>query len=195
MNVYSKLQKAKVNLMTMNIKKTGRNLHRDFNYYELSDFLPIVVGEFDKLGLCSWVSFDNDNATLTIVDSESETDSKIIITSPMAEGNIPGCTPMQNLGGVETYQRRYLYMTALDIVEQDTLDPNVGEKVSKKAERSTMILDDYATAPICEDCGLEILKTKQSSVDKLISKSQKWYGKNLCGPCSGIRYKEKYPDA
>ena len=47
----------------------------------------------------------------------------------------------------------------------------------------------------CEDCDGEILPTSKSDVETLIAKSQKWYQANLCGPCSGKRYKETHPDA
>lgn len=35
---------------------------------------------------------------------------------------LKGANAVQLLGGVETYQRRYLYMTVLDIVEADQFD-------------------------------------------------------------------------
>jgi hypothetical protein len=44
----------------------------------------------------------------------------------MAEANLKGTHPIQNLGAVETYQRRYLWMTAMEIVEHDVLDANTG---------------------------------------------------------------------
>jgi hypothetical protein len=40
----------------------------------------------------------------------------------MREANLKGTHPIQNLGAVETYSRRYLYTIAFDIVESDTLD-------------------------------------------------------------------------
>jgi len=46
----------------------------------------------------------------------------------------------------------------------------------------------------CEDCAGEIHATAKSSVETLIAKSQKWYQANLCGPCSGKRYKASHPD-
>jgi hypothetical protein len=40
----------------------------------------------------------------------------------MSEANLKGCHPVQNLGAVQTYLRRYLYMAALEIVEQEIFD-------------------------------------------------------------------------
>jgi hypothetical protein len=49
----------------------------------------------------------------------------------MAEANLKGTHPIQNLGAVETYQRRYLWMTALEIVEHDVLDASEPMKEAK----------------------------------------------------------------
>jgi hypothetical protein len=40
----------------------------------------------------------------------------------MAEANLKGAHPIQNLGAVLSYQRRYLWMAALEIVEGDAVD-------------------------------------------------------------------------
>jgi hypothetical protein len=44
----------------------------------------------------------------------------------MGTANLQGCHEVQNIGAVETYQRRYLYVTALSIVEHDALDAVTG---------------------------------------------------------------------
>ena len=51
--------------------------------------------------------------------------SKIEFTSPMGSAQLKGCHEVQNIGAVETYQRRYLYVTALAIVEHDALDSSM----------------------------------------------------------------------
>lgn len=35
---------------------------------------------------------------------------------------------IQSMGAAETYQRRYLYLTAFEIVEHDSLDPSIGQE-------------------------------------------------------------------
>ena len=57
-------------------------------------------------------------AVVTDVDDQSN----VTITSPMAEAALKGAHAIQNLGAVETYSRRYLWMTAMEIVEHDALD-------------------------------------------------------------------------
>jgi hypothetical protein len=54
----------------------------------------------------------------------------------MAEANLKGAHPIQNLGAVLSYQRRYLWMAALEIVEHDIIDssPRVEDKPEPKPE-------------------------------------------------------------
>ena len=40
----------------------------------------------------------------------------------MSTASLKGCHEVQNLGAVESYVRRYLYLTAFEIVESDCLD-------------------------------------------------------------------------
>ena len=76
------------------------------------------------------VSFGKELASLTITDTEDG--SEIVLTSPMAEANLKGCHPIQNLGAVETYTRRYLWVSAMEIVEHDALDSSPPVKEEKQ---------------------------------------------------------------
>lgn len=120
MSIYKKLMEARVKLHGMELKKSGENKFAGYRYFELGDFLPQTMRIFSDLGLCSVVSFESDYASLTITDAESG--NYITIKSPMAEANLKGAHPIQNLGAVESYQRRYLWMAAMEIVENDIID-------------------------------------------------------------------------
>ena len=126
--VYEKLQKARIKLQHTELKKSGHNKFAGYKYFELGDFLPAIQSIFFELKLCPVVSFGNDLATLRIIDTENG--GCVTFTSPMAEAQLKGCHPIQNLGAVETYSRRYLYVTALEIVEHDAIDSS--EPVSAK---------------------------------------------------------------
>ena len=121
MNVYEKLQKARIELQSTKMKKSGHNKFAGYQYFELGDFLPEINKLFKELGLCSTVSFGKELAELKVINIEKP-EEVITFTSPMADANLKGCHPIQNLGAVETYSRRYLYVTALEIVEHDALD-------------------------------------------------------------------------
>lgn len=120
MTVYAKLNAARAAFHAMPLKKSGKNSFAGYSYFELSDFLIPALKVFETYGLCPMVSFTADVATLIIVDTENG--DTITFTSPMADANLKGTHPIQNLGAVETYQRRYLYMIALEIVEHDAID-------------------------------------------------------------------------
>ena len=120
MSVHKKLMQARIQLQGTKLTKSGKNKFAGYSYFELGDFLPTIQDIFNQIGLCGYVSFGKDLATLTITDVDGG--GEITITSPMAEANLKGTHPIQNLGAVETYNRRYLWMAAMEIVEHDILD-------------------------------------------------------------------------
>tara|TARA_R110000868_G_scaffold182047_2_gene423040 strand:+ start:4812 stop:5495 length:684 start_codon:yes stop_codon:yes gene_type:complete len=134
MSVNKKLMQARIELQGTELKKSGHNKFAGYYYFELGDFLPSIQSIFNKIGLCGVISYSTEYATLTITDTEDGT--VIVITSPMAEANLKGAHPIQNLGAVETYSRRYLWMTAMEIVEHDILDSGQSseDKVKPKPE-------------------------------------------------------------
>ena len=132
MSIYAKLAQARVKLQKENLKKTGNN--RSFKYFELKDFLPRVNEIFDELKMCAVVRYSSELATLTIYDCEK--DESIEFTSPMVQKALPSGTEIQNLGAIQTYQRRYLYLTALEIVEDDLVDSIPPEKTDQKKQES-----------------------------------------------------------
>ena len=124
MKVYLSLQKCRVELQKRNLKKSGHNKFAGYTYFELSDVLPTINELMLENGLCSFVNFDNELATLTIMHCEDG--SNVTFTCPVSEANLKGCHPVQNLGAVQTYTRRYLYTNAFEIVESDALDSTHG---------------------------------------------------------------------
>jgi len=127
--VHKKLMAARMSLQEASLKKSGHNKFAGYSYFELGDFIPTINQIFNEVGLCGVVSYDTEIASLTITDTDDGTN--IIITSPMAEANLKGCHPIQNLGAVETYTRRYLWVTAMEIVEHDALDSSAPIKEEK----------------------------------------------------------------
>jgi len=137
MNVYKKLQQARMALQKATLKKSGRNKFAGYEYFELADFLPTIQTIFVEVGLCGTVSFGTELATLTIVDTDATTDTQpnfVIFSSPMSTAELKGCHAIQNLGAVQTYLRRYLWVAAMEIVEHDALDAVTGKDEPKKAE-------------------------------------------------------------
>lgn len=131
MSVYTKLNEAREKFHSLKLEKTGHNKFAGYNYFELGDFLIPAMKVFKEVGLCAIVSFDKEMATMSIVDVDANAGSdfpEITITSPMGSAALKGCHEVQNIGAVETYQRRYLWVAALEIVEHDALDATTGKK-------------------------------------------------------------------
>jgi hypothetical protein len=130
MSAHAKLMDARIRLQRMELKKSGENRFAGYKYFELGDFLPQTQLIFLELGLSGIVSFGIDIATLTITDLEDGT--VVTITSPMSTAALKGCHEVQNLGAVQTYIRRYLWVAAMEIVEHDALDATTGSEPPPK---------------------------------------------------------------
>ena len=185
MKIYQKLNEARAKFHTLKLKKTGHNKFAGYNYFELGDFLIPAMDVFKEVGLCSFISFGETLATMRIVCIEDG--SSIELTSPMAEAQLKGCHPIQNLGAVETYTRRYLWVAALEIVEHDAIDSSapVGSNKEPKlklaaldgigdllTEETRQVLKDWAdeATDICRNVGasdcIDYLKDKNLEGDE-----------------------------
>ena len=126
MNLYQKLQTARIALQNTKLKKSGHNRFAGFKYFELGDLLPHINNIFDDLGLISAFNIDSTGlASLMIVNIEKP-DETLFFTSPTADAQVKGTTPVQSLGAVHTYLKRYLYINFLELTEGDVLDSQVG---------------------------------------------------------------------
>ena len=120
MSVHKQLMLARVKLQSVEMKKSGKNSFQGYSYFELGDFIPHIQTIFHEVGLCGVVSFNTEYAQLCITDVNDGT--VIVITSPMAEANLKGAQPIQLMGSIQTYQRRYLWMAAMELTEHDSID-------------------------------------------------------------------------
>ena len=121
-----------------NVKKTGVNRYAEFKYFTLEDIIPVKQQIFKELGLVDAISFTSENAVLTLYNVDSP-EERIDFTSPTADDESLIKNPIQKLGAIETYVRRYLYMLMLDIVEADSVeavsgktDPETGKSTEPK---------------------------------------------------------------
>lgn len=155
MNIYEKLNNARIEFQEFNIRMSGKNNFSGYSYYELSDIIPIVNRLAKKYNFTCVVSFDQ-IAILNFIDTEKPSDF-ITFHSPMSTASLKGCHEVQNLGAVETYIRRYLYQTAFEIVEADELNKN-----HNLIEEQKKPIDDIIKA------------FKTSTPDKLQSLKDRW---------------------
>jgi len=126
MKVYKKLSDARIRLQRTELTKSGHNKFAGYKYFELGDFLPAVQSIFNEVGLVDVISFTEDLATMVVYDVDDG--SSVTFTSPMGTANLKGCHEVQNIGAVETYQRRYLYTVSMAVSEHDALDAVTGSQ-------------------------------------------------------------------
>ena len=158
LNLYQKINKIKAELQTTVIKKSGKNKFVGYDYFELPDFLPIIVSLCDKYGVHTLPSFNNDFATLIITDCDDPKQSTQCVI-PLGSAALKGCHEVQNIGATITYQRRYLYMSAFDLTEHDPIDSS-DHKTDIKSQQVKLIE--------------EILEIA-SSERELLGKGGSWY--------------------
>lgn len=133
MNVYQKLNAARAKFHSIELKKSGHNKFAGYKYFELGDFIIPALDIFKEVGLTGIISFGKETADMRIVNNEKP-EEVILIESPMSSAALKGCHEVQNLGAVQTYLRRYLWVAALEIVEHDALDS------SKPVEEKKVII-------------------------------------------------------
>ena len=126
MNIFEKIQTVRVKLAESGLKKGKKNEYAGYTYYELGDFLPALMQLCKEQKIFPVVSFTAETATLTVYDCE-KADAKVEITTPMSTAQLKACHPVQNLGAVQTYLRRYLYIAMFEIVESDKIEATTGK--------------------------------------------------------------------
>jgi hypothetical protein len=161
MTVYAKLQQARVKLQGRKLTKSGKNKFAGYEYFELGDFLPSVQEICNEVGLCGVISFTDGMAYLNIYDTTSS--DCIVFSSPMGSIELKGSHNIQNLGAVQTYLRRYMWMAAFEIVEHDALDATTGAEVKNPKP-------ELKATPKLETKPVEKVEIK----DRIVGKEGEW---------------------
>lgn len=129
-NVLKKIQAVKKALSELKISASGVNNHSNYTYYELSDFIPQLIKEMEKVGLCDVFNIkyilgaDNivrEFGVLEVYDVETEEKVEFLMPTVEVEAKVIS-NKIQALGAKNTYIKRYLYMNAFNIVENDQID-------------------------------------------------------------------------
>lgn len=134
LNIFQKIQKARVELQKRDIKKTGLNKYSNYKYFELGDFLPHINEICDELGLYTEFKYGEEEAFLYVIDSDNP-DIKREWRTPVKIPALKGCSDIQAIGGSQTFARRYLYMMAFEIAETDLVDIAEVDEDKQEAEQ------------------------------------------------------------
>lgn len=136
MNIYEKINAARLQIAEKGLSKTGNNTFAGFKYFELSEILPVVNKVNNELKLFSAFSFLRDTATLEIVNAEKPEEKVMFSFAYSPDGaKLKACHQIQNEGAVQTYIKRYLYQNAYEIAEADQLDASVGRDDPKPTSK------------------------------------------------------------
>lgn len=136
MNIYEKINSARLQIAEKGLSKTGNNTFAGFKYFELSEILPVVNKVNNELKLFSAFSFLRDTATLEIVNAEKPEEKVTFSFAYSPDGaKLKACHQIQNEGAVQTYIKRYLYQNAYEIAEADQLDASVGRDEPKPTSK------------------------------------------------------------
>ena len=144
-NIYQKLMQVRTEFHQLELKKSGHNKFANFKYFELGDFLVPATKLLNNNGLCPIVTFSNDLAKMVVVNTDNP-EEMIEFTSPMRDLELKGANSMQSLGGIETYQTRYLYIQLLNIVESDSFDAVSGTDANKEVISDAQVKRLYVIA-------------------------------------------------
>lgn len=149
MNIYQKLQTARVELQRMKLKMSGKNDYSRYSYYELSDLLPAINElclKHDLFTRFIVIQDHREKAILTLYNASDPTE-KIDFVIPTAEVEIGkkkdgtgGAEPIQNLGGKTTYLRRYLMMIAFEVIESDLVEQIQIHMTSEIGEKDLLLI-------------------------------------------------------
>lgn len=175
MNVYQKLNTVRLKIMDGSIKQSGMNRSVGYEYFELADFVPQVTKLFNEVGLISVVTYSEDLAVMTVINTDKP-EEQIIFSSPMRyPSENKAINPVQALGGAHTYLRRYLYYMALDLVVVDEIEP------STVANKPTVEVATHKAPPTPVQRA-EIVKENtdvEAPADELLIKGLKGWVKKL----------------
>ncbi len=145
-SIYAKLARVQMELMDMEVPKTGWNGYRKYHYYSLEDLLPPIFKACFKEQITPYFTFNNDEGVLHLKSWEKEgqigTRDELSIRAPFPElaNNGNNNDVVQDIGKSMTYIKRYLLMNTFLIIEDEIIDAEEGsdennsdKKPSKKA--------------------------------------------------------------
>ena len=105
------------------LSKGGYNNYQKFKYIEAEDLFPIVREVCRKFKLRTkfdW-AYDRSMLRLTITDQEDDTKTRFVIPLANVDAKDPG-KYMQDIGRIQTYAMRYLYIQAFELAIPDEID-------------------------------------------------------------------------
>lgn len=150
LNLLQKLNLARLEFLQSNVKKSGVNRYAGYEYFELSDIIPVAQQLFVKYGLFLRPMFTDNRAFALVYDADLGLEStpiefafdtaKITIVSQQGKNKM---NEAQGIGAEISYYTRYLYYLVLSIVECDYSDAVNGKPNKDTVKEDTKPIIQY----------------------------------------------------
>lgn len=129
MNIYEKLNLARVEFLQSGIKKSGKNIKQAYMYFQLADIIPTAEEIFKKYKLLKVDNIQENVFVSKVINCETpdeviEFNVPFAVADPIISNRTGGevTNVVQRIGSSITYIRRYSWQLVLDIVEADLID-------------------------------------------------------------------------
>ena len=130
MSIYEKIQKARVMILNIALKKSGKNEKYNYEFFEFVYFIPYSILIFSQLKLYSAFNLHETIGELTIRNLENLSEMEIFsCPTKFASLRSTGDTTAQDLGATITYIKRYLYLNVLELTEHDEVNRLLNESL------------------------------------------------------------------
>ena len=169
-NVFQKLLEARKLIAETPIKKEGRNSYSKYDYFTPTQVAHLVAKSCQDVGLLTIYSLVNGEhgykGTLTIVNTENPDDFTEFYMAT-ATPDITATNIAQQMGGMATFNERYLKMSAFEIVDNNLdFDSQDNRDVKKRAVNKPKEVVQHPAAP--SDGAVDLKPVTNDKVEAII---------------------------
>lgn len=152
--VYKKILKIREDMNKVSFTRETKGYK-----YTYLDY-PTLCEKLDTLlytnNLFIHITFEDNECKAFVFDVDKPED-KAVFTSPIvAENNVAGATPIQSIGAMHTYMRRYMKLLIFDIVIEDEVEKqandNYKQKQTNKQTQQSAFTDSVIDIPMIQEC-------------------------------------------
>ena len=165
-----KIIKIKNKLYSEKIEKTGKNSFQNFNFFELKDFLPKLIQFMNEEEINDQFTIENNEAILILKYKEEKNTYKIpfvMFDTPLNKAGKESMQPIQYLGALNTYYKRYLYLNAFSIAENDVIDAMEQTETKQKSNSKRKDYEDMTDKEKFDAC-IKYINSNRSEHNEII---------------------------
>ena len=188
LKLLTKIEQIKKEFREQGVTKSGTGYH--YKFFELKDIVPRLQDLNMEYNIATQFHFNKHSSKLIVIDLDSGSTITFNSPNPTNPNNNDPKKQMQDIGSIQTYQRRYLYLQLLDIVEADPIDnqqPNPNNKPHNKPKYSNHTAG-FTTLAEKQDTEPKVGKDAQHILIELLQE----FVKNNNNKPSGVEYRKAY---